>query len=95
MEKTINGAAIVELAAKYDSPFDESICDGFVAGIKWLMRQPLSVRLTEKERARIREIYANEAFKDAPDRDLASIVVDQVLTEIFGKEMFKEKEIEL
>ncbi len=66
----------------------------FHACADWLFTQPLGDRLTPEETEKIRAIYAKQTFRHDPDRDLSSIVVDQVLTEIFGAEFFTDKKDE-
>lgn len=73
---------------------EDSFADTFKAGAEWLFTRPLSDRLTDEEWENIKRIYAEQTFRHDPDRDLPSIVVDQVLTEIFGNEMFDENKEE-
>lgn len=57
----------------------------------YLMKQPLSVRLTAEEKERVRKEYANTYPLD-PDCGVANILIQGVLERIFGKDVFKEEE---
>lgn len=72
-----------------DEPcYDADFYEGFRAGAEWLMGQPLSERLTEDERKRIRGMYADLI----PLKGHMAGIVGQMmlLDKIFGKEMFEQ-----
>lgn len=64
-------------------------------GANWLMRQPLSERLTDEEKEKIRQIYIdNSPMTNWVNVDKkVSICVLQLLESIFGPELFKEKQL--
>lgn len=57
--------------------------------LKWLFSKPLTDRLTEDEKAAIRNEYARTYPHDI-DRGVDSIMVSSVMERIFGKEIFKD-----
>ena len=75
--------------------------DAFKAGAEWLMQQPLSDRLTDEEKEKIKESY-NKAQKDTYDNTIegaikctVSAVVMNCLIGIFGKELFTNQPTEV
>lgn len=54
-----------------------------------VMSMPLADRLTEDEIAAIRNIYAETYPRDI-DHDIVNIMIENVLTNIFGEELFKD-----
>lgn len=65
----------------------------FKAGADWLMQQPLSERLTDEEKEKIRDIMKHpqrhtELIKGT--LNFQAIGIKKVLTEIFGADLFKE-----
>ena len=70
--------------------------DAFIAGAQWLMQQPLSDRLTDEEKEKIKETYKSLCRKIANNelpsdyRDCATAQM-LLLESIFGKELFNEK----
>lgn len=63
---------------------------GFRKGVRWLLTQPLSDRLTEEERAKIREKYKElKKLNDITDKMFAD---DTALLEwLFGNSLFNDK----
>ena len=94
-EKLIEAADIASDNAIFDSHPWNVYRDGFIAGVEWLMQQPLSDRLTEEEKRKIRNLYmqAEElelyGATDYDKREGRAFIV--VFHSIFGKEMFNEK----
>lgn len=86
-------AAIIA-AARYDNPFDEpaydkKFYDVFKAGTDWLMQQPLSERLTEEEKEKIKAIYFRNVYSVA---DVQSNFTEKCLIDaLFGADLFKDK----
>lgn len=92
-KEKLNKAAIIAVA-NYDNPFDEpaydkKFYDGFMAGTDWLMQQPLSERLSETEREKIREEY--NLYKDSWNETELTETTMESFVEIFGADLFKEK----
>lgn len=71
-----------------DALYDEGFIDGFTACADWLMQQPLSERLTDAEKEKIREAYRdyNQIMALPSGR-----AVCNVLTAIFTPDLFKNK----
>lgn len=90
MDKEKLNKAAEEAAEKYINAsyaFCNEVFDGFISGADWLMQQPLSERLTDEEKEKIRAKYnelkslnsiSNEMFAD----DTA------ILDWLFGKDLF-------
>lgn len=85
-------------ATESPDPRWEMFADGFKQGASWLMQQPLADRLTEEEKEKIRNEYAEllkAQRKARQDRDTfyGNILSAQrgIYESIFGKELFKEK----
>ena len=97
-EKLRDAADIASDNAIFDSHPWNVYRDGFIAGVEWLMQQPLSDRLIEEEKARIKEIYSvyqEVEMDDNPYRP-ASYVDEAIakmclLDDIFGQELFNKK----
>ena len=79
--------APIEAVSPY---YDEDMVEMFKGGVNWLLSQPLTDRLTDEEKERIKAKYnelkslnsiTNEMFAD----DTA------ILEWLFGKELFNEK----
>ena len=75
---------------------EDSFADAFKAGAAHVLSLPLSQRLTDEERERVRKMYKkaySESFEPTTclDRQYARGRY-QVLREIFGKELFGEGE---
>lgn len=91
MEKEkLNKAADILAGDTYDAESRLCFIDGVVACADWLMQQPLSERLTDEEKEKIRAKYnelkslnaiTNKMFAD----DTA------ILDWLFGADLFKEK----
>ena len=68
---------------------------GFIAGAHWLMQQPLSDRLSDEEKEKIRAIYKDyeelETYGEALSDRTAGRMQCFTLEQIFGKELFNEK----
>lgn len=99
MNKTIEEAAR-EYAANVnvtsENFYTDDIPDAFTAGATHVLSLPLSQRLTDEERERVRKEYKkaySESFEptNCLDRQYARGRY-QVLREIFGKELFGEGE---
>lgn len=103
MNKTIE-----EAAKKYscDSPVTwENFCPGDIAdafkdGAEYVMSLPLTSRMTEKEKERVRKMYAEaqswldeKPSFDNPNEQLriCAVVIQDRLESIFGKELFEEE----
>ena len=78
------------------NPTNNYYCkSGFIKGAEWLMSQPLAERLTEEEKEKIRNLYAQAeelelyGATDYDKREGRAFIV--VFHLIFGKEMFNEK----
>ena len=71
-----------------DNPYRADIMDAFCNGASWLMKQPLSFRLTDEEKAELMadfnrcKLLANKDYRDGRIVTYANI---------FGKELFNEK----
>lgn len=64
------------------------LVEAFVQGAEWLQSQPIADRLTEEEREKIKEMYADLIPLKG---HMAGIVGQMILLEkIFGKEMFEK-----
>ena len=71
--------------------------EGFIKGANWLMQQPLTARLTDKEKEKHRNTYnrlveaQKKAFKEKDDF-IINMTACQLgtLTQIFGKELFNQ-----
>lgn len=72
------------------NPFEQFdtwyVRESFKHGADWLMQQPLSERLTDEEKEKIRGYYDNPGFSKFT-REIA----DGLLVSIFGPDLFKEK----
>ena len=84
----VNEAAIDNILAHApDALYDEGFVGGFMACADWLMQQPLSDRLTEEEKERIKAIYFRNVYSVA---DVQSNFTEKCLIDaIFGEELFK------
>ena len=70
-----------------DNPHREDIMGAFCKGAYWFMQQPLSDRLTDEEKERIKAIYFRNVYSVA---DVQSNFTEKCLIDaIFGKEIFK------
>lgn len=87
--------AIIRAFREYDSEDEthaQAFSRGFDNGADWLMLQPLSERLTDEEKERIKEIYWQAAkdwinIGDARGHCRTCIAIET----IFGSDLFKEK----
>lgn len=74
----------------------DSFADAFKAGASHALSLPLSQRLTDEERERVRKMYDNamEVFCDTRDIEAKEYAMCRLntLEEIFGKELFGEGE---
>ena len=89
MDKDKLNEAAVDGWVKYTptvSLFNNIFTDAFKLGVKWLMTQPLSDRLTDEEKEAINGYYNNQGFNRFT-REIA----DCLLVSIFGEDLFKEK----
>ena len=75
----------------------EAIKQAIQYGVELIMQQPLTDRLTDEEKEKIRELY-NKAQKDTYDNTIKGVikctisaVVMNCLIGIFGKDLFNEK----
>lgn len=64
-------------------PYDERFKKGFIKGTDWLMQQPLSERLSEAEREKIKAFYS-EASMFAEGEDVNEI---EPLSHYFGRKL--------
>ena len=82
-------------ATESPDPRWEMFADGFKQGASWLMRQPLSDRLSDEEKEKIRAIYKDyeelETYGEALSDRTAGRMQCFTLEQIFGKELFNEK----
>ena len=85
-------------ATESPDPRWEMFADGFKQGASWLMQQPLSDRLTEEEKERIKIEYAEllkAQRKARQDRDTfyGNILSAQrgIYESIFGSDLFNEE----
>ena len=95
----LNEAAEKELANTFSADVLEYVVakNTFIKGANWLMQQPLSDRLTDEEKEKIRELYLTDeeiegiktAFGAYPVA--AATITKNMLEQIFGKELFNEK----
>lgn len=69
----------------------DSYEDGFKAGANYVYGLPLSSRLTEAEKERVRKEYANTYPNDI-DCGVENMLIQGVLERIFGSDFFKEGE---
>lgn len=69
-----------------DDPHRDDIIASFKAGADWLMQQPLSERLTDEEKEKIKG-YA----KGCSNGYTSMEGIKQMLFDIFGAELFKDK----
>lgn len=94
-EKLTESADIASDNAVFESHPWNVFNDGFIKGAEWLMGQPLSERLTEDEREKIKNVY-NQAVGDTKgyysDTWDAAYAIIEFCEEIFGKEMFENNE---
>lgn len=67
-----------------DDPRRDSFEDGFKQGAQWLMQQPLSDRLTEEEKEKIKKLYHTLWGKSVHKTQLE-------FADIFGTALFIEK----
>ena len=71
--------------------------DAFIAGAQWLMQQPLSDRLTDEEKEKIKKLYLTDEEIDGVKSAFgvypvaAAVMTKNILEQIFGKELFNEK----
>lgn len=75
-----------------DVSIDELVESSFVGGADWLMQQPLSERLTDEEKEKIKETYWQAAkdwigIGDARGYCRTCIAIES----IFGADLFKDK----
>lgn len=61
----------------------------FKSGADWLMQQPLSERLTDDEKEKIRALYNGETFGELDFIELVS--TRRIFKNLFGPELFEEK----
>ena len=95
----LNAAAdIASNNAVYDSNPWNMFNDGFRQGAQWLITLPLSDRLTEEEKEKIKAIYwkAQGWLNEEPNEYNSTLKVIAVglqdrLERIFGKELFNDK----
>lgn len=59
----------------------------FIEGAEWLQSQPLSERLTEDEKAKIRALYNGETFGELDFIELIS--TRRIFKNLFGSELFE------
>ncbi|MBD5237519.1 MAG: hypothetical protein HDS62_08340 [Bacteroidales bacterium] len=72
-----------------DDPRRDSFEDGFKQGAEWLMQQPLSDRLTDEEKQRIRIMLDSTRLESLSDVQTAfQKGIAECLNAIFGKELF-------
>lgn len=78
--------------------YPSDIEDAFMAGADWIMQQPLSERLNDAEREKIRAIYAEtqEWWAEKPNEynstlKVVSVALQDRLESIFGSDLFREK----
>lgn len=89
-----------DIIGGYDPDFPElslldlrdECCNSFCNGAKWLLTQPLSSRLTEEEKAKIKEVYWQAAsdwigIGDARGHCRTCVALES----IFGTSLFNEK----
>lgn len=69
---------------------EEIAYDAFCDGTDWLMKEPLSERLTEAEKEKIRAFYNGDTFGELDFIEIAS--TRRVLKSIFGKTLFTKTE---
>ena len=79
----------------FNSFVKRAFIEGFEQGVKWLMSLPLSDRLTDEEKEKIRAIYKDyeelETYGEALSDRTAGRMQCFTLEQIFGKELFNEK----
>ena len=100
-DKLNEAADIASNNAVYDSNPWNMFNDGFKQGANWLMQQPLTDRLTDEEKEKIRELYLTDeeiegvktAFGAYPVA--AATITKNMLEQIFGKELFSNQPTEL
>lgn len=69
----------------------------FTRGANWLMQQPLSDRLTDEEKEKIKKLYLTDEEIDGVKSAFgaypvaAAVMSKNILEQIFGKELFNEK----
>lgn len=91
-EKLEIAADIASDNAVFDSNPWNVFNDGFVKGAEWLQSQPIVDRLSEGERERIREKFTRYTTPNGFSEYETHEIVAACLEEIFGKEMFLNKE---
>ena len=75
---------------------EESFSDTFKQGASWLMQQPLSDRLTEEEKERIKKLYLTDEEIDGVKSAFgaypvaAATITKNILEQIFSKEQFNQ-----
>lgn len=75
-----------------DSKSSDDYINGFKRGADWLMQQPLSERLTDEEKEKIRDIMKYPQRYIEPiegTMTFQAIGIKNVLTAIFGADLFK------
>ena len=87
-EKLSEAAWEYHKANRYeDNPYRADIMDAFCNGANWLMQRPLSDRLTEEEKERLKAIYFRNVYSVA---DVQSNFTEKCLIDaLFGEELFK------
>ena len=76
-------------ATESPDPRWEMFADGFKQGAQWVMQQPLSDRLTDEEKEKIRERY-NYYMSEEPNCYFGCRMRNEFEL-IFGKELFNKK----
>lgn len=92
MDREKLNKAAEEAAEKYinaSDAFCNEVFDGFMAGTDWLMQQPLSERLTDAEKEKIRATYKRQGVECFQSIETAT--TRWVLEKIFGADLFREK----
>lgn len=84
-------AAKREAYDNYDRSYNDRR-DGFIKGAEWLMSQPLSERLTEEEREKIKGYLTSAMFVYASGSHASLEGLRDMFFDIFGKEMFENIE---
>ena len=95
--------AILKTFKEYSSEDEtpaQAFSRGFDRGVEWLMQQPLSDRLTDEEKEKIRHCM-NEALRQKNNKSIHYVINERnriqsdaiivTLKYIFGEELFNEK----
>lgn len=96
----MNADKLNEAAEEYNNLYVSSNIPAFKSGADWLMQQPLSDRLTDEEKERIRHCMS-EALRQKNNKSIHYVINERnriqsdaiivTLKYIFGEELFNEK----